>query len=73
MDMKTMVGFAGGFVFAIATAAIALETSDVGRYQISTAAGAHSVYETTFDTATGEVISRHRVHGPKVYEELEVK
>ena len=58
--MKTAASFISGFVIAIAVSAIATETSEVGRYQVSiTSLEAPKVdLEATIDTATGEIIKR---------------
>ena len=62
--MNNFVSFAGGFALAITVTAIAAQTGDTGRYQISTSnvTGIESdVYETIIDTTTGRVVSRNRV------------
>ena len=62
--MKPVVGFLGGCFFGIAISAIAVETSDIGRYQVSTSFDGDGLrdYQTIIDTETGQVISRQAVH-----------
>ena len=62
--MNNFVSFAGGFALAITVTAIAAQTSDIGRYQISTSnvEGIEGdIYETIIDTTTGRVVSRNKV------------
>ena len=52
--MKIVIGFIAGCVFGLVATAVAVETSDLGRYQSSSAGiSAHWIYVTTFDTTTG--------------------
>ena len=63
--MKTVVSFISGFVLAIAVSAIAVETSNIGRYQVSTTMVDAYVYETIIDTTTGKAVDRKRVNYKK--------
>ena len=60
--MKTVASFISGFVLATAVSAIAVETSNIGRYQVSTTMVDAYVYEIIIDTTTGKAVDRKRVN-----------
>ena len=59
--MKIVVSFIAGCVFGLVATAFAVETSDLGRYQSSTAMDNMWFFVTTIDTTTGDIHSLQKI------------